>query len=166
MIEDYYKILKIEPNASDLEIKQAFRHLALIYHPDKKNFPNAHELFVQINEAHQVLSDKGKKEQYDFLYRKHILKEQYVRRPIHKEDFIYHNVNKWKEEARKRAEEYSKTKFREFIKSQNDFFNEDLKADGIPYDFNLHKTMKLRGSFPYGRIRFKYLSIPIPRSKR
>lgn len=63
MAKDYYKILGVSQNASQDEIKRAFRELAHKYHPDKNN-GNA-EKFKEINEAYQVLSDPEKRQQYD-----------------------------------------------------------------------------------------------------
>jgi DnaJ-class molecular chaperone len=63
MAKDYYKILGVEKNASEDEIKKAFRKLAHQYHPDKKD-GNA-DRFKEVNEAYSVLSDKKKRSQYD-----------------------------------------------------------------------------------------------------
>jgi len=63
MTKDFYKILGVGKNASDDEIKKAYRKLAHQYHPDKQN-GNA-EKFKEVNEAYQVLSDKTKRQQYD-----------------------------------------------------------------------------------------------------
>lgn len=60
---DYYKVLGVDKNSSDDEIKRAYRKLAHKYHPDKKD--GDEEKFKEINEAYQVLSDKTKKSQYD-----------------------------------------------------------------------------------------------------
>ena len=60
---DYYKILEVDKNASDDEIKKAYRKLAHKYHPDKAG--GNEEKFKEINEAYQVLSDKTKRSQYD-----------------------------------------------------------------------------------------------------
>ncbi len=66
MFIDYYKILGIEKNASQQEIKNAFRKLARKYHPDlNPNDKNAKANFQQINEAHEVLSDPEKRKKYD-----------------------------------------------------------------------------------------------------
>ena len=63
---DYYKILGVSKNASQEEIKKAFRKLAVKYHPDKnKGDKAAEEKFKEINEAYAVLSDPEKKKQYD-----------------------------------------------------------------------------------------------------
>ncbi len=63
---DYYEILGVNKDASDDELKRAFRKLAMKYHPDKNpNKKEAEELFKEINEAYAVLSDKEKRKQYD-----------------------------------------------------------------------------------------------------
>ena len=63
---DYYDILGISKNASDAELKRAYRKLAMKYHPDKNpNKKEAEERFKEINEAYAVLSDKDKRKQYD-----------------------------------------------------------------------------------------------------
>ena len=68
---DYYEVLGVDKNASENDIKKAYRKAAMKYHPDK--FANAtdaekkdaEEKFKEINEAYQVLSDNEKKQQYD-----------------------------------------------------------------------------------------------------
>ena len=64
---DYYKILGVKKEATDAEIKKAYRKLALKWHPDKNpnNREEAEEKFKKINEAYSVLSDKDKRKQYD-----------------------------------------------------------------------------------------------------
>lgn len=65
MGKDYYKILGISRNATDDEIKKAYRKLALKYHPDKNRSAGAEEKFKEIAEAYEVLSDAKKREVYD-----------------------------------------------------------------------------------------------------
>ena len=63
---DYYEILGVSKNASDDEIKKAYRKLAVKYHPDKNpGNKEAEARFKEINEAHDVLSDKQKRARYD-----------------------------------------------------------------------------------------------------
>lgn len=64
-LKDYYKILEIEPSANQLEIKKAYRKLALQYHPDKNNAdPYALANFTEIKEAYEVLTNPAKKDNY------------------------------------------------------------------------------------------------------
>jgi len=63
---DYYKILGIDKNASQEDIKKAFKKLARKHHPDlNPNDPNAQQRFQEINEANEVLSDPEKRKKYD-----------------------------------------------------------------------------------------------------
>ena len=63
---DYYKILGVDKNASQDDIKKAFRKLARKYHPDlNPNDPSAKDKFREINEANEVLSDPEKRKKYD-----------------------------------------------------------------------------------------------------
>lgn len=63
---DYYEVLGVSKSASDDEIKKAYRKLAVKYHPDKNpGDKEAEAKFKEINEAHDVLSDKQKRARYD-----------------------------------------------------------------------------------------------------
>lgn len=66
MYIDYYKVLGVDKNASQAEIKNAYRKLARKYHPDlNPNDKDAKGKFQQINEANEVLSDPEKRRKYD-----------------------------------------------------------------------------------------------------
>jgi curved DNA-binding protein len=65
---DYYKTLGVDRNASEKDIRKAYRRLARQYHPDvNPGDPKAEEKFKEINEAYQVLSDQEKRQKYDQL---------------------------------------------------------------------------------------------------
>ena len=68
--KDYYKILGVDRNANEEEIKKAYRKLALKFHPDKNKESDAEEKFKEIAEAYEVLSDKTKKNKYDHSNRR------------------------------------------------------------------------------------------------
>lgn len=65
--KDYYAILGVKKDATEKQIKSAYRNLARKYHPDVNKEPGAAERFKEINEAHAVLSDKQKRAKYDQL---------------------------------------------------------------------------------------------------
>ena len=62
---DYYEVLGVSKQASDEEIKKAYKTLAKKYHPDVSTEANAEEKFKEINEAYEVLKDPQKRAQYD-----------------------------------------------------------------------------------------------------
>ena len=63
--KDYYAILGLPRNATDEQLKKAYRKMAMEYHPDRNGSPGADEQFKEINEAYEVLSDANKRAFYD-----------------------------------------------------------------------------------------------------
>ncbi|KAL0091258.1 DnaJ domain-containing protein [Phycomyces blakesleeanus] len=62
---DFYLTLGVAQDASEAEIKKAYRKQALNYHPDKNKEPGAEQKFVEIGQAYEVLSDANKRAEYD-----------------------------------------------------------------------------------------------------
>ena len=62
---DYYEVLGIDKNATETEIKKAYRKLSMKYHPDKNKEKDATDKFKEVQEAYDVLSDSSKRSQYD-----------------------------------------------------------------------------------------------------
>ena len=63
--KDYYQTLGVAKNASDKELKQAYRKLARKYHPDVAKTKDAGDRFREATEAYEVLSDPEKRKTYD-----------------------------------------------------------------------------------------------------
>ncbi len=68
-MKDHYQVLGVAKDASQDEIKKAFRSLALRYHPDRnpQDQQEAEEKFKEINAAYEVLGDRARRKQYDYL---------------------------------------------------------------------------------------------------
>lgn len=83
-LKDYYRILELEPVATQQEIKKSFRRLALKYHPDKNGGNHLAEAqFKEIQEAYEVLSDPDQRKEYNYK-RWHLrsLGKSYANRPL------------------------------------------------------------------------------------
>src|SRR3990167_6141241 len=65
MSADYYNILGVSKNASQQEIKKAYKDLAKKYHPDISKEPNAEEKFKEVQQAYSVLGNEQKRSNYD-----------------------------------------------------------------------------------------------------
>lgn len=65
MSKSLYDVLEVPKDASESDIKKAYRKLSLIHHPDRNNEPGAESRFKEINAAHEVLSDSEKRKEYD-----------------------------------------------------------------------------------------------------
>lgn len=68
MFKDYYEILGVTKEATEKDLKKSFRSLAMEFHPDSNDDPYAHQKFLDINEAYQILGDQLKRRQYDNRY--------------------------------------------------------------------------------------------------
>ena len=64
-MENLYTILGVAPNASIDEIKKVYRSLAMRYHPDRNDAPGAEVRFKSITKAYEILSDPGKRDEYN-----------------------------------------------------------------------------------------------------
>lgn len=64
-MENYYEILGVSIYATDEELRTGFRKMSRKYHPDRNNDPDAHEKFIEINEAYNTLQVKVERDKYD-----------------------------------------------------------------------------------------------------
>ena len=81
---DYYEVLGVKRESSKDEIKDAYRKLAMQFHPDRNKDAGAEERFKEISEAYAVLSDDQKRQQYNNLGHQGF-DQQYTREDIFRE---------------------------------------------------------------------------------
>lgn len=86
-VKDFYEVLEVKRDASEKEIKKAFRKLAIQYHPDKNKEKGAEAKFREIAEAYEVLSDEDKRREYDMVGHAHYTKQTGGERPA---DHTFH----------------------------------------------------------------------------
>jgi curved DNA-binding protein CbpA len=108
-MKDYYYILGIERNATELEIKTAYRKLSLKFHPDKNDGEKFFEdRFKEILEAYETLSNRGKRDEYDYKLKTYNTE----RKSENNSNDRYHENRKAHEEAQKREEDLKKETYR------------------------------------------------------
>ncbi len=102
ILNKYYKILGLDSSATVFEIKKAYRKLVKQYHPDVSKYKDAHEKFIEINEAY-----------------KYLLSAKTGKQHVSKNHISYDDWIKYKrEKARREAAMHAKRKYEEFKKSK------------------------------------------------
>ena len=143
MIKDYYKILGLSISATQNEIKQSYRKLAVFWHPDRNSNPIALEKMKEINEAYEILSDENKRKSYNKIYQEYFInsqivkyqgqsekqyneeKEKSVKQKYEKE---LHDLKEWTRNIK-----FSLKKFDKFLESSISKF--DKPIENFSYDF-------------------------------
>ena len=127
MFVDYYKILEIEKNSTQQEIKTAFRKQAIKWHPDKNSDIDVNEKMQLINEAYLILKDEEARYHYDIEYAKfynfynsrkeqnsnaHFSKKE--KQKVYEEyNFDDETLKRWMQNAKKQAVDLAKQTIRE-----------------------------------------------------
>jgi hypothetical protein len=107
--KDYHKILGLDKTAGPDQIKRAYRQLAKKYHPDINKSPDAHDQFIRITEAYEILINQDLHEYY--------LHRESTRDP----GFMRKQYEKAREEAQESARRYARMKYEKFIREQEAF---------------------------------------------
>lgn len=116
LMKDYYKVLGISRSANAVAVRKAYRRLALKLHPDTNKSPDAHDRFIELTKAHEVLKHPKRKHQYDRLYDYNILgKEPKRHRTYYKREGKWNqNINRSSEMGKKKGQRYSQTSYNSF----------------------------------------------------
>lgn len=134
MILNYYEILGVGSNATKDEIKKAYRQLALKWHPDKNKNANAHEKFIEINQAYLILSDDEARAKYDKEFEYYYAKAEQEKATIFETETNYRektaqgfrdeDLRDWTKNAKQQAEQYARMSFDEFASMIKDIVKE------------------------------------------
>lgn len=107
---DLYAILDLTHTANGTEIRDAYRRLAKRFHPDVSTLPDAHQRFIRLTEAYEVLSDPLKRKRYDLSRQSpHPFNAPPQQQPRYERD-----VNTYRRQARERAERFSRMDYNRF----------------------------------------------------
>lgn len=113
MLPDYYQTLGVGRNASLAEIKKAYRQLALRYHPDRNKASDAHQTFIEINEAYLILADDEARAKYDSAFGAFSGGTSSYPSETSAD---YSTVESWARKARSQSESYAQMSFKDFSK--------------------------------------------------
>ena len=130
ILENHYKILGIETNSNEYEIKKKYRELAIKFHPDKNHHEKAEEAFKVINFAYETLINKESREKYDNSLKQKIKK---------KDEESYSNFHD------------TFNSFKKFNKKYNDYYNENYNYNYYSYSesYNKKKNTKSKNNGNY-----------------
>lgn len=122
---DYYNILKVNRNASEDDLKKAYKRLAMIWHPDKNpvNKREAEAKFKQISEAYDVLSDPQKRQIYD-LYGEEALKSGQFPPPPQSSSSTSSSASRAYQHFQNQQRQHTKTSYRFNPRDANDIYAE------------------------------------------
>ena len=134
-MKNYYDILGVQPDASDKEIKKAYRKLAKANHPDQHpNDPSYEKIFAEIQEAYTVLSDPDKRKEYDEQLANPPQEDERSYEDIMK-DYDEYTKEKVDKEVYKVEIEEKLSKFDYFIEYRNQMIIETLSTQ---YDMDVY----------------------------
>lgn len=112
-MKDYYKILEVDFDADDEDIKRAYRRIALKYHPDKNSSDKATQKFIEATEAYEILIDTSRREEYDSFYKAGSQDSEMSQN----DKANYKQKEKdWSKYGKAKAQEYAAMKYAKFAK--------------------------------------------------
>lgn len=109
-MKNYYSILEINQNATSEEIKKSYRKLALRWHPDKNSSPEAHDKFIEITEAYEVLISPPSRKAYDEILNEYLNNGE----TNYKSKDSEFNFEEYVKNSQSKAAKLAKLKFEEF----------------------------------------------------
>ena len=115
-MKNYYQILTVSRNDGSATIKRVFRKRALELHPDISDLPDAHERFIELNEAYEVLRNPVKRKRYNRLLDAELEKNRNLKRDERKRKRRQASVQSSATKGKRRGEKYASEKRKKFEK--------------------------------------------------
>jgi len=115
-LKDYYAILQIPPNSTEVEIRKAYLRLAMLYHPDVNKSEDAHEKFVEISDAYECLISHKKSVYSDIFKTETVVNQENERK---------------RQEAKERAQQQAKKRYEEIKRQQEAFQKSGINDLGL-----------------------------------
>lgn len=103
-------MLELSPSADTAAVRDAYRRLAKLYHPDVSTFADAHQRFIRITEAYEVLGDHQRRKRYDLSRSS---PQPHAGSPRTQARYAQ-DVHRYQREARERAERFGRMKYEQF----------------------------------------------------
>lgn len=135
MIERYYQVLGLTKGATIEQVKKVYRKRAKLLHPDLNNAPNAHNQFIELNEAYEYLEKYLDNKVFD--ERKRVFRKSRSRPKSKRKETSW--TEREKQRARARARSYSRMEYQEYTKT--DFYRSAKILNSIMDILNLLFTI-------------------------
>ncbi|MFK7814357.1 MAG: DnaJ domain-containing protein [Maribacter sp.] len=139
-MKNYYQILTVERSDSSATIKRVFRKLALEQHPDISDLPDAHDRFIELNEAYEVLRNPVKRKRYNSLLDAKIEKKRNLNRSAKKTKKRTSSVQSSASKGKRRGEKYASETGKNFKKRT------DSWASSFLFDVVIEITFRAVGA--------------------
>lgn len=154
MTPDYYHVLGVPEDASTLDIKKAYRRLALRYHPDKNPSADAHAKFIEINEAYLILSDDEARRRYDATRVHDDPHRAYRQRSNSGSAFESTrtddgDLDAWIRNAQRQAQQYAAMDYARFAKLVGDVVSESALQFGTAVVYAVSAVLFTSGFFGF-----------------
>ncbi|MCK5579720.1 MAG: DnaJ domain-containing protein [Candidatus Omnitrophica bacterium] len=128
-MKNYYKYLNVKPSAGSQEIRAAFRKLSLQWHPDrhkKEMRKAAHQKFVVIMEAYEILGNPGRRQEYHQYVKNYLNKKRQAslkKGEARKEKTFQNKMDAWRKKAEHHAKSFSRQSYDHFAPKVNSIIN-------------------------------------------
>ncbi|MEZ4937422.1 MAG: DnaJ domain-containing protein [Crocinitomicaceae bacterium] len=136
-MKDYYKILELNRSCTCADVRKSYRVLARKLHPDVNDSPDAHEKFIELTEANEVLKDPIRKYKYDILYDRYILNKKSDLKDSNRTKKWQKSTQNKSQKGRNKGQRYAQMKNSKFQKKTRNWENASGLVDFLDFILNI-----------------------------